>query len=623
MTKRTYTPKDRDRVETVLGSLLSYADSPYNYSIPFESLHTEWENQGSVLQVTMTKNDISLLIKEYKGEEWKKWEIGLTIEYLKELNFIRGRKQQGKTNLSYRIELVSKTIQANIDEFNRRWKEKRNEKLGNNNDSKNNVISNKFDKELAGWKQRKINDGVIYSAPAAAFFGGEHAVVFGHPAIYYPLPLRLYVHAAPDMDRHQILFDEYIVPDPKNINNITNIKCIDNYGDTNVSEYFEAINQLFSSSIYPFLFNPSGFNISIISSFPIAVGLNSSGAFAVCFARLLVDNYLDIERLKKGLKLPDLDKDKVILLLAWAIENCSHGNCSSGAGIHASFYGRKGKHPLIYCCSRRSRLSHRLKAGWSPVNLEEATQSIKHLLNIKTFIFDPAHPGNQLPSYPDPPPFNITLLYSGVFSKTKQALSKHSIRTYKQGHQESVRNIYDRFNHTFSDRKYQRSVEIHISEIIGDIYLNKELNPCEKSDQLDFAYLELLAEALGNVCVGLMNSVLSDWKYVPDLMNSCQYILSSLEYSHRNIDYFVARLQANALEYKINNNDKSLLPKMSAKFTGAGKGGDLIVFSLYEPDIHQRIIQETRNKNNTIHFDSSIMPNNYPNSFTEGVRQEF
>ncbi|MBD2683079.1 MULTISPECIES: hypothetical protein [Nostoc] len=622
--KLRYFRKDQERVEIVLDALISFAKVPSAYYSEFEVLEVKWENNSNILQVCTQKKDIQKLVKEQKSRQLQDWEVQQSIAYLRDLNIIKGDSQQGKKKLEFRVELWSKDKQTNLDKFRQLWKERKQgmkiRKGGGENPA---PFLKHFEKALNEWKANQVNKGCIYSAPSAVFIGGEHGVVFGHSAIYYPLPLRLYVHIEPDLDRYNITINEYIVANPQNLNEITNIKLLTAYGDTNISDYLDAINTLFISIIFPFLRDKSGFRINVLSSFPIAVGLDSSGAFSVCLAQALVDHYINVEDFKNHFDIQNLDKNQVVLILAWAIENCSHGNCSSGAGPHASFYGRKGRHPLIYCTSRRSRLGHRLSAGWSPVNVGEQKEAIKNLLKIKTFIFDPAEPGSGLPSYPDPPPYNITVLYSGIFSKTKQALDKHSIRTYIKGSQKSVKYIHQKFNNIFTDKSFHRSVEIHTSEILGQIYLNDKIEDTKKDYELDFAYLELCAEALGNICISLVNSVLSDWRFVPDLMSSCQSLLSSMEYSHQNIDYFIAQLQANALRYEIDNKVKNdLLPKISAKLTGAGKGGDIIVFSLYEPDVHQELLEKSCSQDNVIHFDSYKMFSQQENASVEGVRQE-
>lgn len=473
-----------------------------------------------------------------------------------------------------------------------------------------------FEELLSLWKSNKE---VIYSAPSSAFFVGEHAVIFGHLAIYFPLPLRLYVHIEPDYQTNKIFFNEYKVPDPKNINQITNVDHISDYGSCNVPQHRKAIDSLFFSVIYPFLFKKSGFKLNILSSFPLAVGINSSGAFSVCLAQALVDNYLNIESFKNHFDIQNADKNKIVLILAWAIENCFHANSSSGAGIHASFYGRKGRHPLIYCTSRRSYLQHKILMGWTPVNVGEEGEAIVNLSKIETFIFDPAEPGNNLTGYPSPPPYNITILYSGIHSKTGDVLAyPETFRRFVSGSSETVKYIHQKFETTFPDKNFQHSLEIHTSEILSKIYLNDELR--NKDDQLSYAYKELIMEAVGNVGIGILNSVLSDWKFVPELMNSCQSLLSNVGVSHPKIDSFVSQLQTNAFQYHLKKSES--LIEIGSKLTGAGKGGDIIVLSLYESDLHQRFIERICTQDHVIHFDSCKLSSDEWNNPVKGVVKE-
>lgn len=475
-----------------------------------------------------------------------------------------------------------------------------------------NIVSESFEQHLASWK---VGKKLIYSAPSATFFVGEHAVVYGHIAIYYPLPLRLYVHIEPDYDTNKITFNEYKVPDPNQVSEIKPVEYIKDYGSCGVPHQTEAINNLFKSVIHPFLGKKSGFKINVLSSFPIAVGLNSSGAFSVCFAQGLVDNFLNIEEFKKHFNLQGRDTKKIVLTLAWAIENCFHHFSSSGAGIHASFFGREGKHPLIYCSAKRSNLAHRKAKGCRPVNVGQGEEALKNLLAIETFIFDPAaaivYPtentdtGNlpiNIPPYSNPPNYNITVLYSGSHSPTEAVLATYGgIRRFSSGSTERVNYIHEKFRTAFPENNFQRSLEIH-SEILSNIYLNQSLE--DKDKELEYAYKELMMEALGNIGVGILNSVLSDWQFVPELMNSCQHLLSSGGLSNQRIDAFVTRLQAQAIQYQIDNSEP--LIKIGAKLTGAGKGGDIIVLSLYDHDVHRNLIEKAMNDNYTIHFSCAV-----------------
>ncbi|NES06375.1 MAG: hypothetical protein F6K22_28295 [Okeania sp. SIO2F4] len=487
--------------------------------------------------------------------------------------------------------------------------------------------SRSFEEILQKWKGGKK---IIYSAPAATFFAGEHAVVFGHPAIYYPLPMRLFVHIEPDKYRSEIYWNEYKAPDPNNINNIDSVVNIKDYGHCGVPDQTEALNKLFKSIIRPFLQEKTGFKISVLSSFPIAVGLNSSGAFSVCLAKGLVDNFLDIAKFKNYFDIKEANTDRIVLILAWAIGNCFHNFSSSGVGIHGSFYGRQGKHPIFYCCSKRSNLVHRIASGYKPVNLGEGEKGIKNILSMKTLTFDPAIPITysteninnpnipiNLSPYPSPPNYNITVLYSGIHSKTESVLADfNGIRRFVPGSIERVNYVYEQFKAAFPDYGIQKSIDIH-SEILKNIYLNPYLE--DKDKQLKCAYKELMTEALGNLSIGMLNSLLSDWKLIPELMNTCQCLLFNGGISASEIDAFVIQLQAQAMQHQLNN--KETVMKIGAKLTGAGKGGDIIVLSLYEPDVHKDLIERVTKHNYTTHFSCFVSPD-MKNIRVEGVKAE-
>jgi len=476
-----------------------------------------------------------------------------------------------------------------------------------------------FDTSLTKWRLKKE---LIYSAPASIFLSGEHSVVFGHAAIYLPLPLRLYVHLEKDFNRHTISIDSFKCPDPRNYSSILQTEMINDYGRHPINEHINLLQALFSSTIKPFLTtNDSqkyGLNINVLSSFPVAVGLNSSGAFSTCISQGIVDNFLDLEGFKGHFGIQEKTKDQVTLLLAWAIENCFHRNSSSGAGIASAFYGRKGKHPLIYCTSRRSRLSHRLIEDWRPVEIQE--DPIRSLAQINFFVMDPSKQFETLPSYPQPPDYNLTVLYSGTPSRTGDVLSYKSIRQYTKGSIERVMHVHKVFNETFKDQKVHRSLDVHNNEIIDRIYLRNLDNDSCKNDEIAVAYLELFSEALGNISIGLLNSVLSDWQVVPEMMNSYQALLASTGLSDPITDLLVAKLKLSSLEYQVKEGQH--MSQMGVKITGSGKGGDIIVFSIHEAELHQEIIERNIDPLNAVHFDSYQLPTKIWGSSVKGVHRE-
>jgi mevalonate kinase len=116
----------------------------------------------------------------------------------------------------------------------------------------------------------------------------------------------------------------------------------------------------------------------------------------------------------------------------------------------------------------------------------------------------------------------------------------------------------------------------------------------------------------------MLNSVLSDWQFVPELMNSCQSLLSIAGVSTPKIDAFVNQLQSQAIQYQIDREEP--LVKIGAKLTGAGKGGNLIIVSLYDIKLHQDLIEQVANHNYPIHWSCTV--HDLLNVSVKGVQKE-
>jgi len=476
-----------------------------------------------------------------------------------------------------------------------------------------------FEDILATWA---TNADLVYSAPACAFLSGEHSVVFGHPAIYLPLPMRLYIKLEASSQIEGIIIEDFKCPNPREPINILSTELIDDYGRCSTDDQKKALMLLFWSIVKPFLkseLEKIGFRISVISSFPVAVGLNSSGALSACISKALIENFIDVESFKNYFELHDKHEREVAMLLAWSIENCFHGGRSSGAGATVSFSGRLGMHPIVYSISKRSYLFHRHLEGWNPVIVSESEKDFKSLSKIKKIVFDPGENFIDLPNYPDPPPYNVTILYSGAPSKTADVL-KRNIRSPIKSSIERVKYVCQMFDQKFEDKSFQRSLAVHRYDIIEKIYLNTQLDNFDRSEQISYAYLELLSEGLGNISIGVFNSIVSDWNSVPDFMNAYQALLCGIGVSDLKTEGLIGKLKYASIEKQLQ--EDKLISHLGAKITGAGKGGDIIVFSLYEADEHKEIVARNKQDINTIHFSSCELSASQWNTSVEGVRRE-
>ncbi len=476
----------------------------------------------------------------------------------------------------------------------------------------------RFNEFLVAWAD---NADLLYSAPACAFISGEHSVVFGHPAVYLPLPLRLYIKLEPSHQIEGIFIDDFKCPDPKEEINILNTELIQAYGSCSIEYHKQALTSLFLSIIKPFLkseFDGIGFRVNVLSSFPVAVGLNSSGAFSACIAKALFYEFMDIEKFKVYFELVDQDNQEVAMLLAWAIENCFHGGCSSGAGATVSFNGRLGRHPILYSISKRSYLSHKHLDGWSSVSISQSEQGFRLLSKIKRFVFDPGECLEGLPDYPEPPLYNVSILYSGVPSRT-EAVLKRDVRSYVKESTERVAHVCNMFDKTFKVGEIQRSLAVHRYEIIEEIYLNTQFDG-DKSEQMSRAYFEMLSESLGNISISTFNSIVSDWSSVPSFMNSYQALLCGIGLSHPAIESLINQLKFVSMEEQLC--EDPLTSYLGIKITGAGKGGDIITLSLLNKSKHQDLFQKITKDGFSMHFSSCELSDSEWNSPVQGVRKE-
>lgn len=480
-----------------------------------------------------------------------------------------------------------------------------------------------FNKYLREW----IADSkLVYSAPACAFLSGEHAVVFGHPAVYLPLPLRLYIKLEASSQFEGIYIDEFKCPHPnKKLTNsiIADTDTISHYRSRNCSTagQQESLLSIFESVINPFLkseFRGVGFRICVLSSYPIAVGLNSSGALSACIAEALTDHFIDIEKLKLYFELTSRTRQEVAMLLAWAIENCFHGGCSSGAGATISFNGRLGRHPILYSISKRSYLSYKCSTGWNSVSVSESEQGFRTLSNIKRFIFDPGANVENLPDYPNPPNYNVTILYSGTPSRTEAVLNR-DIRSYIKESKERVDHVCKLFDKTFKLEDVQRTLAVHRYDIIEKIYLNDQFDG-DKSSQMAHAYFELLSEALGSISIAIFNSIVANWSSTPDLMNSYQALLCGMNLSTPKIESLINRIKYMSMDEE--TYDKQTSSSLGLKITGAGIGGDVLALSLLSKDTHENLINNIKKGGHVVHFDSCSLSSQDWNSPVDGVRQE-
>lgn len=119
----------------------------------------------------------------------------------------------------------------------------------------------------------------------------------------------------------------------------------------------------------------------------------------------------------------------------------------------------------------------------------------------------------------------------------------------------------------------------------------------------------------------MMNSVLGDWRWVPDLMNANQSLLNSLRLSHIEIERCLAKLRSHIL-----HSDRFTdrwEGNVGAKLTGVGQGGNFILLTLGDADLHREAVEATWSDGIPKHFDSTEEPwLTCWKGKVEGVREE-
>jgi hypothetical protein len=236
----------------------------------------------------------------------------------------------------------------------------------------NNFKIENFQDEPRRWKYYKKeyfkDSEIIVRAPGGFFFWGEHAVMYGQPAVYMAIPLYFYVGLRKSATESVHLKDYwecdfgFTQEDPLK----REIK-LSPHNDDEKREAFSRVIDFLKEKGF------KGFDVTIVSEIPNRCGLDCAGAMAatVSVAVHLFNLELTADKINSWRSLNTLEMtdwigfDKVFRL-AWMIESLWHTHGSSGAGVMNALLGAPKGLPIFFCGEYRGGDPNTCKKEFGP-----------------------------------------------------------------------------------------------------------------------------------------------------------------------------------------------------------------------------------------------------------------
>ena len=439
---------------------------------------------------------------------------------------------------------------------------------------------------------------IIVRTPSACYVAGEFANIFGYPAIIMPIPLFLYVGAAP-IDNEAIEIVKCFGPEP-GVNYVPHgeelvLQLPEEKWTQNVQGKARDIWTSIRLWMLDRGIRSKGIRIWVWSFCPPGCGLNASSALSAAIAAAAYGLYDDrngdllssIENAVTASDFLDPREDPCFwscYKLAWAIDNCFHANAASGCGVLAALYGSSNRLPLVYLAEKRG-----LERGF-PFDFGHDAESV-----WKNHEFQRLHGGAwRMPAPPNYQPsrgLDFALLHAkersnnsgtgdmiNTFLKTFLSLSDNTKKFLRQlvhsspgtfgMHREPLLHLADRIVASKGDN-------------VGFKLADNSRDPCRD------ALVEWLVQSLG--CTSVLTEVCmlefmakgdaaaKDERFVQRFLgyiNAYQELLSSAGVSIGTLDLLNHR--SDLLAFEVSNPDHPSCA-FGTKLTGGGGGGDLLV----------------------------------------------
>jgi len=420
-------------------------------------------------------------------------------------------------------------------------------------------------------------------APGSYFWCGEHAVLSGQLAVIHAVPLYAYVGFEPnDGQEFELVFREVrrncnIDPRKSTDGDIVQIKR--RPGADRVKKYLDYWKKQNAGECY---------SIKILSEIPSRCGLNGSGAALSAIASIL--QILEVQECERRslikkinnwgkTPIPVLKRDPVFRAAfnkSWIMDSCAHNFLGDGAAPLSSLVGSFNGDLLLHLTEEKTfdldypngQLSR------SPSDLQP-----KELLRIEERIKTVDWWGKRLPIREDLKDWlAIALVYCGIPADTAKILPR-----LESIHRTPVEDFRSLFSDLFPEAKTSTRLARPMSDFISGYNEHK----------LD---TKLFLKTVFRESLGLLS-----WELVSILkQGDVTKLLNHIIAIHKFMDFYGVVPEELSKHIKAIKEESNV----GVKLTGAGGGGDLVVFG--ESDSMEGI-EERIKQSYHIHYSTNKM----------------
>lgn len=391
----------------------------------------------------------------------------------------------------------------------------------------------------------------VLKAPGSFFWTGEHSVMFGQPAIIQPINLYAWVGVEPvispgfEMD---VITAKLLTFSVKKRLELSDMEAITDWREHKAVTTF--LNEWKTKTG-----SKDFFRIKIWCEIPPSVGLNSSGAISACLALLLhaLENKLGIEQINEIINdwrkkdVFQLKEDKTfndVFRKAWLFDDYFHNFSSSGAGPFSSLVNsEEEKELLLYLTDEK---------GYGTKHpIKRAKLSYESHLGVLSRI-------------------NFCGKRIGLPDKFRRSVSTLILYCGKPKATQEVLAELDKWHQMNLERARVQVVELLTKDSLEDLIIADPLK-----EFLHFEEPNIDAERYPRK-VFLQGLGLVSWRMLFNILaGEVNSFLKTVGDNHRFLEFYgVFSDEMDELRRRVRNINE----KVEVKLTGAGGGGDLVVF---------------------------------------------